>query len=283
LKQFLLREAIMMSHRARTSLRWCLLALGGLALVSAVSAPARPAGRAAEPDPEPRTPWPKTTRAHRAQSANNLKQIAIAMISFADTNLSVPAAAIVDRKGKALLSWRVAILPYIGEAALYREFKLDEPWDSKHNKKLLARMPKLYAPTISGKPAKPNTTYYQVFTGADTPFDPNTIGGVPPLCLGARFPAGFPDGTSNTVLVAEGKDPVPWTKPDDLPYDAKKKLPKLGGLFKEGFHVAMADGSAMFIARKVDAKTLRALITPAGGEVIDRDKVPLARPPAGKK
>jgi hypothetical protein len=83
--------------------------------------------------------------------------------------------------------------------------------------------------------------------------------------------------------VAEAKEPVPWTKPDDIPYDAKKKVPKLGGLFKEGFHAAMADGSVMFIARKVDEKTLRALITPAGGEVIDRDKVPLAKPPAEKE
>jgi hypothetical protein len=33
----------------------------------------------------------------------------------------------------------VALLPYLEQDALYRQFKL-EPWDSAHNKKLLAKM-----------------------------------------------------------------------------------------------------------------------------------------------
>src|SRR5437868_1562092 len=83
---------------------------------------------------------------------------------------------------------------------------------------LLARMPKVYAPTVTGKPAKPHATYYQVFTGPDTPFNPKAARGAP-ITLGARIPASIPDGTSNTVLVVEAGEPVPWTKPQDLPYD----------------------------------------------------------------
>jgi hypothetical protein len=232
-----------------------------------------------EPDPEPGLTWPSTTQAHRQRSANNLKQIALALINFADKNGGgMPAHAIYSKAGKPLLSWRVAILPYIEQNALYKEFKLEEPWDSKHNKKLLAKMPKLYAPPVNGKPAKPNNTYYQVFTGPDTPFNPRAVRGVPPLSLGARFPASFTDGTSNTILALEAKVPVPWTKPDDLVYDAGKPIPKLGGLFREGFHVVLADGSVRYIGRKADTATLRALITPSGGEVIDWNNAPPPKP-----
>jgi hypothetical protein len=262
----------MISQRSYLSFVWALLTLLlGLPLAT---------GRGDdEPDPEPRTKWPQTRSADRARSHTNLRQIVLACHNFSDTMGGMPAAAICDKAGKPLLSWRVALLPYVEEAALYRQFKLDEPWDSKHNKKLLAKMPKIYAPTISGKPAKANTTYYQVFTGPDTPFNPKAVRGKPPFTLGAMMPASFTDGTSNTILVVEGGDAVPWTKPVDLVYAAKKPVPKLGGLFKEGFHIGMADGSVRYIDRKINDSTLRALITPAGGEVIDWRTVPVAQVP----
>ena len=81
----------------------------------------------------------------------------------------LPPAAIVDRKGKKLLSWRVMILPYIEQDNLYRQFKLDEPWDSEHNKKLIPLMPKVYADPRG--PAEPGKTYYKVFVGKDAGFD----------------------------------------------------------------------------------------------------------------
>ena len=72
---------------------------------------------------------------------NNLKQIGLAMHNYHDARGRLPAAYTVDKDGKPLLSWRVLILPYTEEAALYKEFHLDEPWDSEHNKNLIARMP----------------------------------------------------------------------------------------------------------------------------------------------
>jgi Protein of unknown function (DUF1559) len=144
-------EAAMMRRRSE--------ALFGLALLAAFAAlPA--AGRAEEIDPEPPGIWPRTVAAHRGLSAKNLQQIGLAVHNFHDTFGAMPANAIRDKAGKPLLSWRVALLPYLDEHNLYKEFRLDEPWDSKHNKALLAKMPKVYAPTITGKPAKPNTTYY---------------------------------------------------------------------------------------------------------------------------
>src|SRR5262249_7254639 len=76
---------------------------------------------------------------------NKLRQIGLAFPSYRDPDDHFRAQAIWDAKGKPLLSWRVAILPFIEEEALYRQFKLDEPWDSPHNKKLIPLMPKTYA------------------------------------------------------------------------------------------------------------------------------------------
>jgi hypothetical protein len=242
---------------------WAFLALVGLSALSA---------RADDPSPEPGPTWPKTTAAHRAQSQNNLKQLALAFHNHLAAYKYFPAAAAFSKGKKPLLSWRVAILPYIEQDALYKQFKLDEPWDSPHNKKLIAKMPKIFALPMVGKPAKAGHTYYQVFTGKDTAFVPGA----------ARGPGvgNFPDGFSNTALVVEAFEPVPWTKPEDVVYDPKKPLPKLGGLFKEGFNVALADGSVRSIGRKAKEVALRRLITPADGNIFDWKDLP---PPEAKK
>jgi hypothetical protein len=205
-----------------------------------------------------------TLAAARQRDANNLKQLALAMINYADANRGqLPPAAVAGKDGKKLLSWRVLLLPYVEEGQLYKEFHLDEPWDSTHNKKLLARMPKVFAP-VRGSPKEPHSTYYQVFVGKDASFQPGRQ---------ARYPASFTDGTSNTIMIAEAAHAVPWTKPADLPFDLNKALPKLGGQFPTGFHVAMWDGSVHFLKKDFDPQQMKHAITPSGGEVIDFDKL----------
>jgi RNA polymerase sigma factor (sigma-70 family) len=201
----------------------------------------------------------------QAQSANNLRQIGIAMLTYHDAHKALPLHAIYSKDGKTpLLSWRVALLPYIDQEELYKQFKLDEPWDSPHNKKLIAKMPAMYA-TPSGKKGMPEKTeegrtHYQVFTGPDTLFD------------GAKKMTfeDVGDGTSNTILVIEAKDPVIWTKPDDLPLPKEKnKMPGVGGLFKSGVHVLLCDTSVHFLRRDLAPDVLRALVTPNGKEEVD--------------
>ena len=199
-------------------------------------------------------------KAARTRCANSLKQLGIAFHTYADTNGTFPPAATYDKGGKALLSWRVAILPFIEEKKLYDEFKLDEAWDSDHNKKLLARMPTLFADPA--KIAKANQTFYQVFVGKGAAFE-----GQKGLKL-----TDFTDGTSNTILVAEGGVDVPWTKPVDLDYQPGKKLPALGGIFPGGFHALFADGSVRFFPKSIKTKSLEAYITRNGGEVPGKDE-----------
>jgi hypothetical protein len=191
----------------------------------------------------------------RRRSQNNLRQIGLAFHAYHDVHNHFPAWAIYDKNGKALLSWRVALLPYLAEEELYKEFKLDEPWDSTHNKKLLQKMPAVFkAPGIKTK--EPHTTYYQVPVGKGAMFDGETQ-----VTL-----ANVTDGLSNTMLAVEGGKPVPWTKPQDLTYDPDKALPKFGGVFSDGFNVLLADGAVLFVRKNTAEKNIRAAITRAGGE-----------------
>jgi Protein of unknown function (DUF1559) len=192
---------------------------------------------------------------------NNLKQLALAMINYADQNGNLPTDAVYSKDGKPLFSWRVAILPQLDQDGLYKQLKLDEPWDSAHNKPLLAKMPKVFE--NPGAAAPPGMTYYQLFIGPGTAFNGKTP---------SRYPASYADGTSNTILVAEAAQPVHWAAPGDMVYSKDvSPLKQLGFRSPAGALAVFADGSVRPISQAVSEKTLRALITPAGNEVLDRD------------
>ncbi len=207
-------------------------------------------------------PVPEVTKAHITISQNNLKQIGTAFHNFSSANQDALPGDILDKNGKPLLSWRVAILPYVEQETLYGQFKLDEPWDSKNNKPLIEKMPKLYAPIRVKAPV--GTTFYQTFTGKDTLFDKHK----PQFNIG-----NIPDGVSNTALVIEAGEPVVWTKPIDIAYDAKKPVPKLGGMFDGVANVARGDGEVFTMKKCPDDKELRKFITVADQEATATDKL----------
>jgi prepilin-type processing-associated H-X9-DG protein len=206
----------------------------------------------------------------KIDSRNNLKLIVSALHNYHDTFRAFPPAVVRAPDGRPLYSWRVAILPFIEQEPLYRRFKLDEPWDSPNNKPLLQQMPPLYAP-VRGSTPEPFCTYYQFFTGPNTPFpelpfQPGSSGRMGPRLMQ------FTDGSSNTILVAEAGEAVPWTKPVDIAISPARPLPPLGGMWRNGFNVAMADGSVRWVdTRRVSEPTLRAAISPAGGEILPPD------------
>jgi hypothetical protein len=217
--------------------------------------------------------WPAvqnvTETSARIQSQNNLKQISLAMLNYNDVNGCFPPAALLtsdmpgipghpnDPRAKPGLSWRVAILPYIEEGQLYQQFRLNEPWDSPHNKALLPRIPKTYL--LPGESGGPNgLTKYQVFVGPQTIFEEGQRIRITQVL----------DGTTNTLLVVEAANGVPWTKPEDLRFNPNGPLPPLGGRFRKGFTAVFADGHTALIPRDTPEQTLKALITRNGGEIV---------------
>ena len=71
--------------------------------------------------------------ANQTACRNNLKQIGLAMHNYHSVNNAFPMPAIVDKDGKPLLSWRVAILPFIERGELYNKFHTDEPWGASRS------------------------------------------------------------------------------------------------------------------------------------------------------
>ncbi|WP_246196567.1 DUF1559 domain-containing protein [Aquisphaera giovannonii] len=202
--------------------------------------------------------------ARRAQCVNNEKQIMLAMHNYHSANNAFPRD-ITDKDGKPLLSWRVAILPFIEQNDLYMKFKLDEPWDSPNNKPLLAEMPKAFLCPSLAK-ADPTMTTYRGFEGPGAMFEAGQDIGM----------AAVTDGTSNTIMIVEAKEAAPWTKPGGLAFDqgadADPAHYGAGSSHPGGFNAGFDDGSVRFIKDTVAVQVFKALVTRAGGEVIAADQ-----------
>jgi prepilin-type processing-associated H-X9-DG protein len=199
--------------------------------------------------------------ARRAQCVNNLKQIGLAMHNYASANGCFPPAATYDKAGKPLLSWRVLILPYLEQDSLYKQFHLDEAWDSPHNKTLGARALTVFQCASNTVPD--GLTTYEVV--------------VDPRSIFTGQPAGVPvssvtDGTSNTLLVVEATTPVPWSKPEDLSLSSSAPALGMGSKHPGGFNALMADGAVRFFksstSNPLSPTTLKALVTRDGGEAV---------------
>jgi len=199
----------------------------------------------------------------RRSALTKLRALAEGMVMYAriEKGWRLPPTALYSKKGDALLSWRVLLLPYLDQEELYKEFHLDEAWDSPHNRKLLPRIPSVYQ-RIDGKLQDPSATPYQVFFGKGTAFEGK---------VGRRWPDEFKDGAKNTLLIVEAAEHVPWTKPADLPYEPKGTLPKLGGQLPDVIGAAFADGTVGLLRKTIPESTLRGFITRNGGEKVNRE------------
>jgi hypothetical protein len=190
-------------------------------------------------------------------AANDLKQIGLAFHQYHQDHGHLPGSAIRSPDGRPLLSWRVAILPYVESEELYQRFHLDEPWDSPHNFPLLSRMPKVYAD--SDQDPSEGATRFQVYVGPGSAFG-NPRG---------HTLADFASESKKTVLVVEGEQRVPWTKPIDLAFGPEVLLvqPHVRQMAKvKRFWALSADGACHAMPADTPEETLRALITRNGEE-----------------
>ncbi|MEX0610975.1 MAG: M56 family metallopeptidase [Pirellulales bacterium] len=191
-----------------------------------------------------------------AQTQNNLKNLALAILNYEATYRALPPHAKYDASGKPVLSWRVMILPFLDQADLYEEFRLDEPWDSEHNRKLLARMPDEFKNPKLNEPTKTN---YLAVVGEECVFT-----GTP---NGIKF-SRISDGTARTIALveADADQAVEWTKPEDWQFDRNAPTSHLGGLWGDRWHAAWIDGSVRGIFTLEPRNLIGIQFTCAGGE-----------------
>ncbi|MFP6618049.1 MAG: DUF1559 domain-containing protein [Pirellulaceae bacterium] len=191
------------------------------------------------------------TAARKMSSANNLKQIGIALHNYHETYKQLPVGespGIKYKDGKQLLSWRVHILPFVEQESLYTQFHLDEPWDSPHNIQLLDSIPPVYVSPLH--PLENRTVYV-------APMGPNTV-----LGSGKRVRfADVLDGLSQVIAVIEAgsEQAVPWTRPDDLPIDSRNPIGSIAP-DRDTFQVLFADGSVHSLRPSISTETLNRLI-----------------------
>lgn len=199
----------------------------------------------------------------RQDAFNQLKYLGVALHNYHEAKGSFPPAAILSPEGKPLLSWRVALLPYLDvpQLKLYQQFDLTQPWDSQQNLPLVAQMPDLFRCPGSKSPA--GTTVYLAPRGGATLFTGPTGTSVRKVT----------DGLSNTIAIVEVSDQaaVPWTKPEDWQLNLAAPAQQLGGHFPGVLLTLFADGSAHALPATIANDKLNALLTPSGGEVISHD------------
>ena len=221
----------------------------------------------------------------RSSCKCRLKQFGLAFHNYHEVYGTFPPAFVLGPDGRKWHSWRVLILPYLGEQRIYAEYKFDEPWDGPNNRKLLEKMPQVFACPSRPCEAKPAVVLaIGVLACSDGP-GPSAANGYTSYAavLGkdcafrGTKPVTIPeitDGSSLTMLIGEcTRTKIPWTKPEDIEIANHPTLgdpagfsgPHVGG---NGMQFLMADGTVRFIHTKTPQATVDALFTRNGGELI---------------
>lgn len=197
----------------------------------------------------------------RPKSETNLENLAIALHSYEAVHRRIPARVVKDKSDRPLLSWRVLLLPYIGEEELYSQFHLDEPWDSEHNKKLLPRMPSIYGNPQAELPR--GYTSYLAPHGMTERKD-QTAWDIEPLMMRQ-----ITDGLANTAAIVEvqPQSAVPWTKPEDFDLRERELLEFIGAPPAGGL-IVMLDSTCYDFSRWKDKRKFKGLLTVQGGEAV---------------
>jgi prepilin-type processing-associated H-X9-DG protein len=200
----------------------------------------------------------------RERCVEHLKVVGAAFSAYLADKDHFPAPAITRADGAPLLSWRVALLPYLGYQSLYDRFHLDEPWDSPHNAALLGEMPEEFVcPTLTDR--RSGRTGYLVVVGPKSDMGTVNTAFEPGRGLDIRE---FTDGTSQSALVFETDALVPWTKPEDLSWAQGAPPPPTPFVHTEVANVLFADGSVRPIRPVTAFDIRRAILTINGSEIL---------------
>ncbi len=143
------------------------------------------------------------------ECSGHLHKLTLALAQYHGKYGSFPAPATLDDSGKLLLSWRVMVLPFLGDEAkaLYEQFDLTQPWDAPKNKALLAKMPDVFR-CPEQPPSEAGKTHFFAIVGEGCAWEKGKY----------LKRDDVQDPLEWTILIAESAKAVPWTKPEDLEY-----------------------------------------------------------------
>jgi len=176
----------------------------------------------------------------------NLDKIYIALQGYHAVYGANPPRVIRDSQGKEMHSWRVLLLPFLGDdaAKAYKRYKFTEAWDGPSNRKLEELMPVNYrCPTDKSQGAA--TSYLMVENDAKS---------------GARG--------NGIILVEVTNSPVHWMEPRDISFDEVlangvncKSGRCISSGHKEGGAWVYVNGWSRFVPDDVSQESLRAFLT----------------------
>ncbi|PHR93509.1 MAG: hypothetical protein COA78_32745 [Blastopirellula sp.] len=213
--------------------------------------------------------------------SHNMKQLGFGLHNYHDTYGSFPPAYITDANGKPMHSWRVLILPFLEQEALYKQYDFNEPWNGPNNSKLLNQMPKVFECVSSDHHFHRlgSCTSYVAVVGPKTAWPEET---------GSSLPE-FTDGTSNTILLIESNEAcIPWLAPTDLNYDTAlaqlcslehEKLdghqcPEFFYQYSIGRNVLKTDGSIEYMLHGIERTAWEKLLGKSDGVIPNGDDYP---------
>ena len=207
--------------------------------------------------------------------AANLRQIGIALQNYHQRYGCFPPAFVAGEDGRPKHSWRVLILPFLGQQALYDAYDFRQPWNGPRNQQLAAKMPDVYrceGDERTSRRTSPDRTPYLAVVGPHTAWPGAT----------SRKLTDFVDRPSETVAVLEA-DPqdVAWLEPGDLTVDEALHLlstsdPQVIGGHRGrefaysqyvGRHGLLADGDTLRLGYGIRAETATMVLNIDDGKV----------------